>query len=260
MSSERTDSQMSIESLQLKVENQQKLIHQLSQENEELYHQYNHLMIRNGKMLKRVDDLQKIIDDLHIRIEELQLINGNMMQLNDKLRKRTDVAISTGIDPRNGGNDHSTIYNDYSNSRPAIVDPADQFDLDMLYERWKNYPGQIALNAPNLRKQVLMMVHLYNNKSLRASELFNLTGVGGVTGARYVSTLKKFGLIRFTGARKKGSYEITPQGHAFVESKEGAEVKASFPVNAAMAHLPNGIPVKSDVTIPTPTSLDHDDL
>ena len=97
MSSEHTDSQMTIENLQLKVENQQKLIGQLTNENEELYHQYNHLMIRNGKMLKRVDDLQKIIDDLHIRIEELQLINGNMLQLNDRLRKRTDTATGTKV-------------------------------------------------------------------------------------------------------------------------------------------------------------------
>ena len=39
MSSEHTDSQMTIENLQLKVENQQKLIGQLTNENEELYHQ-----------------------------------------------------------------------------------------------------------------------------------------------------------------------------------------------------------------------------
>ena len=49
--------EMTIEKLQLKVENQSKLIKELTNENEELYHQYNHLMIRNGKMLKRVDDL-----------------------------------------------------------------------------------------------------------------------------------------------------------------------------------------------------------
>ena len=86
--------EMTIEMLQLKLENQSKLIKELTNENEELFHQYNHLMIRNGKMLKRVDDLQKIIDDLHVRIEELQLINGNMMQINDRLRTRSDSRFS----------------------------------------------------------------------------------------------------------------------------------------------------------------------
>ncbi|MBK6446489.1 MAG: hypothetical protein IPG90_14445 [Bacteroidetes bacterium] len=259
MSSEHTDSQMTIENLQLKVENQQKLIGQLTNENEELYHQYNHLMIRNGKMLKRVDDLQKIIDDLHIRIEELQLINGNMLQLNDRLRKRTDTAISTGNDPGISGNEYLSPYNDTLKNHSASFDPSTQFDLDVLYDRWRAFPGQVALNAPNLRKQVLMMVHLYNNKSLRASELFNLTGVGGVTGARYVSSLKKFGLIRFTGARKKGSYEITNAGTAFIESKEPVEKQIT---NDASSYgiSEGGIPVKSEVRIPEPATMDHNDL
>lgn len=260
MSSEHVDSQMTIENLQLKVENQQKLILQLTGENEELYHQYNHLMIRNGKMLKRVDDLQKIIDDLHIRIEELQLINGNMLQLNDRLRKRTDTAISTGNDPGNMRNEYLSPYNDSLKSHSSVLDPSSQFDLDVLYDRWRAFPGQVALNAPNLRKQVLMMVHLYNNKSLRASELFNLTGVGGVTGARYVSALKKFGLIRFTGARKKGSYEITPSGVSFIESKEPVKASSGSDSQPAFGISGSGISVKAEVKIPEPTVMDHNDL
>src|SRR3954470_16478542 len=84
--------EMNIETLQNKIANQGKLVKGLTAENEELYHQYNHLIIRNGKLLKRIDDLQRIVDDLHIRIEELQLINGNMMQLNDRLRSRNDIT------------------------------------------------------------------------------------------------------------------------------------------------------------------------
>jgi hypothetical protein len=68
---------MTIENLNQKVENQSNLIKELTRENEELYHQYNHLIIRNGKLLKRIDDFQKIINDLHIRIDELQRIHGN---------------------------------------------------------------------------------------------------------------------------------------------------------------------------------------
>src|SRR5437016_1455607 len=78
---------MTLENLQLKIENQQTLVKQLTEENETLYQQFNHLMVRNNKLLKRIDDLQQIVNDLHIRIEELQLINGNLLKLNDALRR-----------------------------------------------------------------------------------------------------------------------------------------------------------------------------
>ena len=200
--------EMNIETLQHKVTNQNKLIKELTLENEELYHQYNHLIIRNGKLLKRIDDLQRIIDDLHIRIEELQLINGNMMQLNDRLRKNGDSA---GVESVHfTGTDKSS----------------EEFDLDDLHNRWKSYPGQVAQNGPNIRKQVQMLIHLYTIPSLRASDLFNRTGIGGVTGARYVSVLKKFHLIEYTGARKKGHYKITSKGRNFIEQSMLARKKS----------------------------------
>ncbi len=193
--------EMNIETLQQKVDNQSRLIKELTLENEELYHQYNHLIIRNGKMLKRIDDLQRIIDDLHIRIEELQLINGNMMQLNDRLRNRDGVS-------------GDYLPHTISSHTEKLTD---EFDMEELYNRWKSYPGQIAQNGPNIRKQVQMLIHLYSTPSLRASDLVNRTGIGGVTGARYVSVLKKFNLIEYTGARKKGHYKITSKGRGFVD-------------------------------------------
>jgi predicted transcriptional regulator len=202
--------EMTIESLQQKIDNQNKLIKELTIENEELYHQYNHLIIRNGKMLKRVDDFQKIIDDLHIRIEELQLINGNMMQLNDKLRRRNTTAVSL--------TDMESRLHDADSS----VSIESEFNVEELSDRWKQFPGQTAQNGPNVRKQVLMLVYLYTSKSLNASELFTSSGVGGVTGARYVSHLKKFEMIRYTGARKKGRYEITRKGMDFIEGVKSA--------------------------------------
>ena len=193
------DDEMTIESLKQKAENQAKLVEQLTRENEILYHQYNHLIIRNGKMLKRIDDLQAIINDLHLRIEEMQLINGNMMALNDNLRKKT---LSSGPD----------------NMHPGAQQPDPSLNMDDIQQRWKDYPGQISQNAPNLRKQMVMLMHLYTNNSLRADQLFSMTGVGGVTGARYVSALKKFDFIRYTGARKKGYYEITRKGKEFIDA------------------------------------------
>jgi predicted transcriptional regulator len=195
--------EMNIETLQTKVTNQSRLIKELTTENEEFYHQYNHLIIRNGKLLKRIDDLQRIIDDLHVRIEELQLINGNMMQLNDRLRNRGEGSASENLPP--------------SSSSASTEKFDEEFDIEDICTRWKNYPGQIAQNGPNIRKQVQMLIHLYSTPSLRAGDLFSLTGIGGVTGARYVSALKKFQLIEYTGARKKGHYKITSKGRSFVD-------------------------------------------
>lgn len=206
---EQKELEMTIENLRLKIENQAKIIKELTNENEELYHQYNHLIIRNGKMLKRVDDFQKIIDDLHIRNEELQLINSNMMQINDKMRSRNEFSLT---DSGKISSDNSV--KDFENSY-AKIDAG--INLQQLFERWRNYPGQVAHNEPNLKKQVLMLVHLYSTPSLRAAELFNVSGVGGVTGARYISALKKFGLIFYTGARKKGCYKITEKGISFIK-------------------------------------------
>ena len=264
MSSENTTSQMTIETMQTKLNNQKNFIDQLTSENEELFHQFNHLMIRNTKLLKRVDDLQNIIDDLHIRISELQLINSNMMQMNDNLRRRTDLAISGGTDLRNSGNpayQASSQDMKYFTKMENVKDPADQFDLDALFDKWKSFPGQQASNAPNLRKQVLMLVHLYNNKFLRASELFNLSGVGGVTGARYVSTLKKFELINFTGARKKGHYEITSHGKEFIEAAP-VKLDESIPQKESASESANrrGIQAKYPIPGPVRNSPNKDDL
>jgi predicted transcriptional regulator len=257
MSSEKQMPQMSIETMQTKLSNQKKFIDQLTTENEELFHQFNHLMIRNTKLLKRVDDLQNIIDDLHIRIEELQLINSNQMQMNDNLRRRTDMAISKGSARISGDPADMKYFSTIEN----IPDPADNFDLEALFEKWKNFPGQKATNAPNLRKQVLMLVHLYNNKQLRAAELFNLSGVGGVTGARFVSTLKKFDLIHYTGARKKFHYEITEKGKAFIESDD-VESSAGTGERESAKELANkrGIQAKYQIPGPRQSSMNRDDL
>lgn len=248
MALDNTTTQMTIEKLEQKIENQARLIKELTAENEELFHQYNHLMIRNQKMLKRVDDLQRIIDDLHIRIEELQLINGNMMQINDKLRKKDSFVIHDGSKSLLSAPELS------SDSLSAI-------DMEDLFDRWKNFPGQVAQNAPNLRKQVLMLANLYSSSSLRAAELFNLAGVGGVTGARYVSALKKFGLIRYTGARKKGHYEITREGIEFVENtfiRKPADPVTGGPVDNQIPIMPEGISVRENIKVND--FLDHADL
>lgn len=249
MALELTQEQMTIEKQEQKIENQARLIKELTAENEELFHQYNHLMIRNQKMLKRVDDLQRIIDDLHIRIEELQLINGNMMQINDKLRKKDAVYTI---------NDGSKSL---LNTQLTANDSLSELDLDELYDRWRSYPGQIAQNGPNMRKQVLMMAHLYTTSSLRAADLFNLAGVGGVTGARYVATLKKFGLIRYTGARKKGHYEITREGIEFIENtfvRKAADPITGGPVDNQVRIMPEGIPLRDNVKVDG--FMDHHDL
>jgi predicted transcriptional regulator len=221
------NSQMTIESLKQKIENQANLIKELTKENEELYHQYNHLIIRNGKLLKRIDDFQKIISDMHIRVEEQHLINGNMMQLNDRLRGKND-----GFSSANPFNEKE---NNFSSDTVSQKDVPSSFDIKELSDRWKKYPGQMAQNEPNLRKQIFMLIHLYSNSALGSAELFGKAGVGGVTGARYVSYLKKLGLINYSGARKKGHYHITPIGREFLENKNQPAVSESQKSNPSSA-------------------------
>src|SRR3954469_7191744 len=86
------------ESLNVKLENQQKLINELTQENEKLYQQFNHLMVRNGKLLKRIDDLQQIIDNMHLRVEELQLANENMLTLSVRKNELTATGKASSPD------------------------------------------------------------------------------------------------------------------------------------------------------------------
>jgi predicted transcriptional regulator len=254
MSSEITNPVMTIESLQMKIENQNNIMKQLSNENEELYQQFNHLMIRNNKLLKRIDDLQGIIDDLHIRIEELQLINGNILKINDKIKSGNEHITET--------NDRSFIENDHSNEESE-----NNFNFNTVFSHWKNYPGQDARNEPNLRKQAQMLVHLYYNKSLRASDLFLKTGVGGVTGARYVASLKKFGMINYTGARKKGQYQMTEKGIDFIEKANQtleSEIRPQLTDTYERSNFPKieleGIPVKQEVKDLLASHFDHADL
>ncbi|MFM2136758.1 MAG: hypothetical protein RL021_2158 [Bacteroidota bacterium] len=195
---------MNIEKSAQKLENQQRLIEQLTEENETLYQQFNHLMIRNNKLLKRIDDQQRLIDELHLRVEELQLISSNQLRLNDRLRSSSPVLAPT--------------------ARAAY---SKNLDLESLFSQWKSFPGQKGQNTPNLRKQVLLLAALYNNGALSAAQLFALCDIGGVTGARYVSVLKNAGLIRYTGARKKGYYELTQAGIRFIEKSEALPVAAA---------------------------------
>lgn len=231
-----------------KSENQQHLISELTSENEQLFQQFNHLMIRNTKLLKRIDDLQQIINDLHLRVEELNHVNGNLLRINDHVRG--------GYDNRNT----AVSLLSTGNALPGTKDELGGLDLENLYEKWKAYPGQQAKNEPNLRKQVLMLAYLYNIKALNAADLFYKSGIGGVTGARYVATLKKCGLIQYTGARKKGSYVITQEGKNFIEKEFTAPAKSKIEEHFTAGTLSKGIPLNESVNSPVSSELDHFDL
>jgi predicted transcriptional regulator len=252
--------------LNQKIANQQKLITELTDENEKLYQQFNHLMVRNSKLLKRVDDLQQIIDSMHLRVEELQLINQNLLRINDGERKSDKPNAGSGaapssdmrhvidninrrIDELNLRNDvlqkRASLFTQYSNDSSLEQAKEEEgllpkVDLEKLVTAWRNYPGQDAKNAPNLRRQMQMLIHLYENESLNSMDLFSKTGVNGVSGARYVGKLKKFNLIEYAGARKKGHYIITDAGRNFIEStfeKPEASFEVDMPSAAVTENL-----------------------
>ena len=261
MSNENASGIMNVETLQMKLENQQNIIKQLTNENEELYQQFNHLMIRNNKLLKRIDDLQGIIDDLHIRIEELQLINGNILKINDTIRTRKENSFIESDNLSEQKDSSEKINNELKR----------RLEINKVFSHWKKYPGQDARNEPNLRKQALMLIVLHRHKAMRAADLFTTSGVGGVTGARYVATLKKFRLIEYTGARKKGQYVMTPQGTEFVEkamteplhveSKDEASTPSKIfgHLNFPTVEQP-GIPVKPAVVNILTSHVDQPDF
>ena len=230
-----------------KLDTMEMLVKQLTSENETLYHQLNHLMIRNNTLLKRIDDLQQAIHDLHIRLEESNLINNNLIKSNDHR--------SVGFDNKN------IATNLLRSEAPLRIerDVLGNINLEELYQKWRAFPGQEARNEPNIRKQSLMMAHLYAKGNLSASDLFTHSGTGAVTGARYVATLKKFKMIEYTGARKKGHYRITSKGRQFVEA--GFEPTELLPVAEAPETntLLQGIPMRSE-KLPTINMLDHYDL
>ncbi|MFM9028817.1 MAG: hypothetical protein ACKOQ6_12625 [Bacteroidota bacterium] len=206
-----------------KLEQQQQVIRQLTDENETLYQQYNHLLVRNNKLLKRIDDQQQLIDDLHLRMEELQMITSNQLHINDRLRQNGNPVM------------------------PVRTIAADRVNLDLLFEKWRVFPGQVAHNAPNHRKQVVVLATLYTLGSMSASDLFRECGIGGVTGARYVALLKKFGLVNYIGARKKGRYELTPAGIRFVSQGQVRMVTGDSKVPG----IQQGIPTREDASIAT---------
>lgn len=236
---------MDIQSLQQKNENLSALLKELTNENEALFHQYNHLIIRNNKLLKRIDDQQQMIEDMHLRIEELQLIHGNLLKINDNYRKGLKNSFGT-----------AKVNDDYV--APSQEDLLSKHDVDSITERWRNYPEQQSQNKPNLRKQVVMLLNLYVNGRMRAYDLFNLTAVGGVTGARYVSILKKVGMVTFNGAPKKGFYEITSKGIEFLDN---INQPAYTPL---IDQLPktksNTLKVKAGINIMDHTQFDSMDL
>jgi len=216
----------------------QDLVKTLSTENEGLYHQLNHLMIRNSTLLKRIDDLQQTIHDLHLRLQESNLIHNNLI--------RSSEAPRSGADNQHAP---SSLLSSAGSTGALAV------DVDALFARWKAYPGQEARNAPNLRKQALMLALLHTHDRLRAAELFQQSGTGAVTGARYVAALKKAGLIEYTGARKKGHYRITPAGRTFVLSGE-----AHPAATAATNTLLQGIPLDAEVPVHSVQGMDQADL
>src|SRR5688572_6381032 len=142
-----------------KLESLQTLVKTLTSENDGLYHQLNHLMIRNNTLLKRLDDLQQTINDLHIRLEESNLINNNLLLENDR---------------RKHGFDNQQAPVSFLQPGKRQQDEHAGLDIEALYQRWKSFPGQEARNAPNLRKQAVMLACLYVHGNLKASELFRL--------------------------------------------------------------------------------------
>lgn len=177
----------------------------LQAENEHLYQQYNHLMIRNQKLMKRIDDQQLLNDNLQERIAGLE-------QLIDRLRQRNDFS-ERSVNTQN----QNTGMNLNAQVTPSVAGVQSSIDMKKLISRWSLLAGELVKNNPTKMRQMQILSLLYEQQKMQSMKLFIACDINGVSGARYISTLKQFGLIAFSGYRKNGFYFITDKGKELVE-------------------------------------------
>jgi predicted transcriptional regulator len=184
----------------------------LQTENEHLYQQYNHLMIRNQKLMQRIDDQQSLNDRLQARIEELENVIDKMRQNRAAIYSTAYIsppepAASVGIDTLKP----SVV--------PIVPGLKSRIDLTPLIDRWGTLAGDAVKNTPTKLRQMQMLSLLYEHEKMSGLKLFMTCGITGVSGARYISALKHFGVIEFSGYRKGGYYFITDKGKKLVEGE-----------------------------------------
>ncbi len=75
---------------------------------------------------------------------------------------------------------------------------------EMLHDESYNKATYRALSG--------ILLCLFQNKTATVSTLHEYIGGSKVTVVRHTATLKDMKLITYTGSRKKGHYELTPQG------------------------------------------------
>jgi predicted transcriptional regulator len=164
----------------------------LQTENEHLYQQYNHLMIRNQKLMKRIDDQQALNDKMQERIVVME-------QIIDRLRE---------------GNKNPSID---LKPLPEIASIQSSINMKQLIERWTNLAGEKVKNKPTKTRQMQILALLFQHQQMSSIKLFQACNITGVSGARYIAALKQFGLIAFSGFRKGGFYYITDKGKKLIE-------------------------------------------
>jgi predicted transcriptional regulator len=184
----------------------------LQTENEYLNQQYNHLMIRNHKLMKRIDDQQMLNDKLQERIAGLEQLINTLRQRNDGMP--ISVKAQNQIDS-------SIRDNDNLNSQvvPSVLGLKSNSDVKQLVSRWSSLAGDSVKNTPTKTRQMQILTLLYERQKMSGMKLFIACGITGVSGARYISALKQFGLIEFSGFRKDGFYFITEKGKKLVEDR-----------------------------------------
>ncbi len=195
----------------------------LQTENEHLYQQYNHLMIRNQKLMKRIDDQQQLNDRLQGRIAALENIidkmrlasfTANSASYNQSFQKSEAGGANDSLNPVVVPNVQGLQSNIHV--RPESISST---DLTQLIARWGALAGDTVKNTPTKKRQMQILTLLYDHQKMSGLKLFMTCGITGVSGARYIHTLKQFGLIEFSGYRKGGHYLITEKGKKLVEGE-----------------------------------------
>ena len=95
-----------------------------------------------------------------------------------------------------------------------------EHNIKCLMSRLQTERGIKRRDEEALRKQIGILLYIYEHGSLSMVLLRSLWKLNEITSKRHAAALKKAGLITWKGSHKRGAYMITEKGKKFVEDAD----------------------------------------
>ena len=169
----------------------------------------------------RIQALEIKNDALQTKIEALELLNRNLQYLSDVKRQlgitSTPSELTAGIETA-----QEIETEDEEDDRPATgkkrgrkPKPSATLITQMqqpLEATLRDMLSGERFNRATYRALTGILLCLFENKTATVSMLHEYIGGARVTVVRHTALLKRVGLIRYEGSRKKGHYALTDNG------------------------------------------------